>query len=154
MSLLMKNRLCFDCLGIGGLNVARKLSVMFARDLIPLPCTETLSFQGLLPLRLRLQCLLCLHRLPQLPLFLLSVVTCDTMPIIPVKIKLCNSDNEIATYAFLDTGSSDTIITEQLMAQLNARGQRTNVNITTLHGCDVPTSCVAVSGLEVCGYGE
>ena len=40
------------------------------------------------------------------------------------------------------------------MAQLNAHGQRTDVNITTLHGCDVPTSCVAVPGLEVCGYSE
>ena len=82
--------------------------------------------------------------------------SCDTMPIIPVEIKLRNSDNKIPTYAFLDTGSDDTIIMEQLMAQLNARGQRTNINIniTTLHGSDILTPCFAVSGLEVCGCCE
>ena len=160
VSLLMKNRLCFYCLGTG--HRRAECSKKAVCDVC----------KGSHPT--------ALHRVPivsrssaSAPLTSVSSVSaasttavtvsaigsdlkgsCDTMPIIPVMIKLRNSDNEIATYAFLDTGSSDTIITEQLMAQLNARGQRTNVNITTLHGCDVPTSCVAVSGLEVCGYGE
>ena len=156
----MKNRLCFDCLGTGHRRAecskkavcdickgshptALHRDPIISRSSASVPLTSVSSVSA-----------------PSTTAVTISAIgsdlkgSCDTMPIIPVKIKLRNSDNEIATYAFLDTGSSDTIITEQLMAQLNARGQRINGNIITLHGCDVPTSCVAVSGLEVCGYGE
>ena len=160
VSLLMKNRLCFDCFGTGHrraecgkkavCNVCKGSHAtalhrdpIVSRSSASAPLTSVSSVSA-----------------PAATTVTIAAIgsdlkgSCDTMSIIPVKIKLRNSDNELATYAFLDTGSSDTIITEQLMAQLNARGQRTNVNITTLHGCDVLTSCVAVPGLEVCGYGE
>ena len=39
----------------------------------------------------------------------------DTMPIVPVKLRSTHSDAEVCTYAFLDSGSSDTFICEQLM---------------------------------------
>ena len=52
----------------------------------------------------------------------------DTMPIIPVKVKLACSDSDIATHAFLDSGSSDTLITEHLMKQLGANGIKTTIN--------------------------
>ena len=160
VSLLMKNCLCFDCLGMGHRKAecskkavcdvckrshptALHRDPIVSRSSASAPLTSVSSVSA-----------------PSTTTVTISAIGSDlkgsyvTMPIIHVKIKLRNNDNEIATYAFLDTGSSDTIITEQLMAQLNARGEKSKVNITTLHGCDVPTSCIAVSGLEACGYGE
>ena len=76
------------------------------------------------------------------------------MPIIAVKVKLNNSDIAIPTYAFLDSGSSDTLVTEQLISRLGASGKRTAITITTVNCSSVVTPCTAVTGLEVCGFHE
>ena len=77
----------------------------------------------------------------------------DTMPIVPVKLKLTCNDTEIYTHALLDSGSSDTLITEETMTRLGAGGKRVTINLTTVNG-DSPSRCYAVSGLEVCGLKE
>ena len=77
----------------------------------------------------------------------------DTMPIVPVKLKLTCNDTEIYTHALLDSGSSDTLITEETMTWLGAGGKRVTINLPTVNG-DSPSRCYAVSGLEVCGLKE
>ena len=78
----------------------------------------------------------------------------DTMPIVPVKLRSTHSDVEVCTYAFLDSGSSDTFICEQLMKQLGAKGKKTQITLTTLNNDQALTTCYAVSNLEVCGLNE
>ena len=78
----------------------------------------------------------------------------DTMPIIPVKVKLACSDSEIASHAFLDSGSSNTLITEHLMKQLGANGIKTTINLTTLNSHNMSVPCYAVSNIEICGLNE
>ena len=77
----------------------------------------------------------------------------DIMPIVPVKLKLTCNDTEIYTHVLLDSGSSDTLITEETMTRLGAGGKRVTINLTTVNG-DSPSRCYAVSGLEVCGLKE
>ena len=71
----------------------------------------------------------------------------ETMPIVPVRVKSVFGDKECCTYAFLDSGSSDTLMTEHLMRDLGVCGKRTTINLTTLNADSVPTSCFAVSRL-------
>ena len=78
----------------------------------------------------------------------------ETMPIIPVPVKSVFGDKECCTYAFLDLGSSDTLMTEHLMRDLGVSGKRNTINLTTLNADSMPTSCFAVSNLEVCGFNE
>ena len=78
----------------------------------------------------------------------------ETMTIVPVRVKSVFVDKECCTYAFLDTGSSDTLMTEHLMRDLCVCGKRTTINLTTLYADSVPTSCFAVSNLEVCGLND
>ena len=78
----------------------------------------------------------------------------DTMPIVPVKVKLASGDLEVLTHAFLDSGSSETFITERLMKQLSASGKKIHINLTTLNNDDILTPCYKVSGMEVCGLNE
>ena len=78
----------------------------------------------------------------------------DTMPIVPVKVKLASGDLEVLTHAFLDSGSSETFITERLMKQLSASGKKIHISLTTLNNDDILTPCYKVSGMEVCGLNE
>ena len=63
-------------------------------------------------------------------------------------------DKECCAYAFLNSGSIDTLMTDHLMRDLVVCGKRTTINLTTLNADSVPTSCFAVSNLEVCGLNE
>uniref|UniRef100_A0A0E9XFE6 Peptidase aspartic putative domain-containing protein n=1 Tax=Anguilla anguilla TaxID=7936 RepID=A0A0E9XFE6_ANGAN len=49
----------------------------------------------------------------------------QTLAIIPVQVKLSDSNNSVRTYAFLDLGSSATLCMESLRKQLNANGRKT-----------------------------
>ena len=78
----------------------------------------------------------------------------ETMQIVPVQVKSVFVDKECCTYASLDSGSSDTLMTEHLLRDLGVCGKRTTINLTTLNADSVPTSCFAVSNLGVCGLNE
>lgn len=72
------------------------------------------------------------------------------LSIIPVQVKSSKSDQIIETYAFLDSGSSATFCTEQLMSKLHIKGRKTSIMLRTLsqEKC-IPSSLV--TGLEVAG---
>ena len=78
----------------------------------------------------------------------------STMPIVPVKVRLMSSDREVFTYAFHDSGSSDTLITKNLMKELRVCGKKSTICLTTLNTDSVLTPCFAVSNLEVCGVNK
>ena len=78
----------------------------------------------------------------------------ETMLIIPVQVRSAANGMVCKTYAFLDSGSSDTLITEALMRELGVRGKKTTISLTTLSVDDEPTQCFAVPNLEVCGLNE
>ena len=71
------------------------------------------------------------------------------MAIVPVRVKMCTSDKKIFTHAFLDGGSSDTLMTEGLMRWLGAEGRRMTVTLMTLSCKNDPTQCFAVPNVEV-----
>ena len=72
-----------------------------------------------------------------------------TMPIVPVKVKVKDSDQMVETYAFLDSGSKGTFCTDSLLRQLRTSGVRTNFVLKTMAGRDRVSSQV-VTGLQVC----
>ena len=76
------------------------------------------------------------------------------MPIVPVRVKMSTSDKKILTHAFLDAGSSDTLMTEGLMRWLRAEGKRTTVTLMTLSCKNDPTQCFAVPNVDVAGLNE
>ena len=72
-----------------------------------------------------------------------------TLAIVPVQVKLSNSNNVVQTYAFLDQGSSATFCTEQLRIKLNATGKRKQILLHTM-GQKKPINSLVIKGLEVC----
>ena len=72
-----------------------------------------------------------------------------TMPIVPVKVKVKDSDQMVETYAFLDSGSKGSFCTDSLLRQLRTSGVRTNFVLKTMAGRDRVSSQV-VTGLQVC----
>ena len=75
----------------------------------------------------------------------------STMPNVPVKVRLINSDLEVLTYASLDSGSSDTLIMEDFTEELRVCGKKSTICLTTLNADSVLTPCFADSNLEICG---
>lgn len=73
-----------------------------------------------------------------------------TLPIVPVQVKLSNSNHIIQTYAFLNQGSSATFCTDKLRKRLNAKGKRNQILLRTM-GQNKPVNSLVVNGLEVCG---
>lgn len=71
-----------------------------------------------------------------------------TLAIVPVKVKMFNSDKIIHTYAFLDPGSSATFCTKSLKGKLNTPGKNCKILLRTL-GQEKPVSSSVVSGLEI-----
>jgi hypothetical protein len=72
----------------------------------------------------------------------------EAVAIVPVRLKRINSDKYIETYAFLDTGSTATFCTEEVMRSLNIEGKKTRINLQTM-GQETVQGCYVVSGLEV-----
>ena len=56
------------------------------------------------------------------------------LPIVAVRIKVPNSDSYLDTYALLDSGSTHTFCTEELLDTLRIEGRREPVAISTLGG--------------------
>ncbi len=72
-----------------------------------------------------------------------------TLAIIPVQVKLTNSNHIVQTYAFLDPGSSATFCTDQLRKDLNAKGKHQQILLRTM-GQTKPINTLLVKDLEVC----
>ncbi len=72
-----------------------------------------------------------------------------TLAIIPVQVKLTNSNHIVQTYAFLDPGSSATFCTDQLRKDLNAKGKHQQILLRTM-GQKKPINTLLVKDLEVC----
>ena len=70
------------------------------------------------------------------------------LAIIPVKIRLADSEQVIETYAFLDPGSTSTFCTDALQDQLHATGVPTEVLLCTMSH-EKPVRSQIVSGLEI-----
>lgn len=71
-----------------------------------------------------------------------------TLAIVPVKVKVSNSDKVINTHAFLDPGSSATFCTDSLKRKLNVSGKNTTILLCTM-GQEKSVHSSIVSGLEV-----
>ncbi|XP_071150422.1 uncharacterized protein [Mytilus edulis] len=74
---------------------------------------------------------------------------CQALPIVPVRLKLINCDKYVETYAFLDSGSTASFCTENVVRFLNVEGKRTQINLLTMGQEKVVDSSV-ISRLEVC----
>ncbi len=72
-----------------------------------------------------------------------------TLAIIPVQVKLTNSNHIVQTYAFLDPGSSATFCTDQLRKVLIAKGKHQQILLRTM-GQKKPINTLVVKDLEVC----
>ncbi|XDV29327.1 hypothetical protein PO909_032464 [Leuciscus waleckii] len=70
-----------------------------------------------------------------------------TLAIVPVKVKVSNSDKVINTHAFLDPGSSATFCTDSLKRKLNITGKNTTILLCTM-GQEKNVHSSIVSGLE------
>jgi hypothetical protein len=51
----------------------------------------------------------------------------EAVPVVPVNVKLINSDTYVQTYACLDSGSTATFCTESLQQSLNVEGKNGHV---------------------------
>ena len=62
------------------------------------------------------------------------VYNCQTigLAIVPVKVRAIGSERIVQTYAFLDGGSNTSFCSENLMRQLNIKGKKTTLSLTTL----------------------
>ena len=72
----------------------------------------------------------------------------QTLPIIPVQIKLSNSNQTVQTYAFMDQGSTASFCTEALQQDLHAKAKRTKILLKTM-GQEKMIDTSFVKGLEV-----
>lgn len=75
------------------------------------------------------------------------------LAIVPVCVKMKDSNRVIETYAFMDNGSQATFCSEKLMRQLNIEGRKTQILLRTM-GHEKLEPSYLLSGLEVCGINE
>ena len=168
ISFLMKHRLCFDCLGRDHVrsHCTRKATCEVCRGphLTLLHCSQGTSGQLGVSASATISSSASPAVVSASPSSVAPVVSnaaiqrghgvVETMPIIPVQVRSAVNGMVCKTYAFLDSGSSDTLITEALMRELGVRGKKTTISFTTLSVDDEPTQCFAVPNLEVCGLNE
>lgn len=76
-----------------------------------------------------------------------------TLAIVPVKVKVVNSEQLVHTYAFLDPGSSSTFCTDSLKRKLNTCGKNCTILLRTM-GQEKPVNSSVVTGLEVSSMEE
>ncbi|XP_052256117.1 uncharacterized protein LOC127861549 [Dreissena polymorpha] len=70
------------------------------------------------------------------------------LPIVPVRVKAKSSDKFVETYAFLDSGSTATFCSDQVLHLLGIEGKKTILNLTTLGNKQKQTTR-EVKGLEI-----
>ena len=56
-----------------------------------------------------------------------------SMCVVSVRLRHCNSDKEVSTFALLDTCSQETFVTDDLLKKLGLSGARSLINIKTLN---------------------
>ena len=71
-----------------------------------------------------------------------------SMCVVSVRLRHCNSDKEVSTFALLDTCSQGTFVTDDLLKKLGLSGVRTSINIKTLNG-DKKVKSSLIEGLMV-----
>ncbi|KAJ8034239.1 hypothetical protein HOLleu_20992 [Holothuria leucospilota] len=71
------------------------------------------------------------------------------LSIVPVRVKSKSTNKDVETYAFLDNGSTDTFISEDLALQLSVSGPETKIMLSTLQQEELVDSRV-ITNLEVC----
>ena len=62
--------------------------------------------------------------------------------ILSVRVKRKGSTDTITTYAFYDNGSSGCFLTENLKEQLGVKGEKTELQLSTMHGQSLVTTTV------------
>ena len=72
-----------------------------------------------------------------------------SLSIVPVRVKSKSANRFVETYAFLDNGSTDTFISENLAEQLCASGPKTKIMLCTLQQEELVDSRT-ITNLEVC----
>ena len=82
-----------------------------------------------------------------------GTATVTGMPIVPVKVKMKDSNFFVETYAFLDPGSNTTFCTERLIGQLGAPGNQASLSLTTMNNENVISNCTVVN-LVACDLKE
>ena len=53
---------------------------------------------------------------------------------VPVRLRRCNTQREVKTFALLDSCSQSTFVTERILEELDVTGVKTSINIKTLNG--------------------
>ncbi|KAJ8040940.1 hypothetical protein HOLleu_15399 [Holothuria leucospilota] len=76
-------------------------------------------------------------------------VSKTSLSIVPVRVKSKSTNKDVETYAFLDNGSTDTFISEDLARQLSVSGPKTKIMLSTLQQEGLMDSR-AITNLEVC----
>ncbi|KAJ8037714.1 hypothetical protein HOLleu_18605 [Holothuria leucospilota] len=76
-------------------------------------------------------------------------VSKTSLSIVPVRVKSKSTNKDVETYAFLDNGSTDTFISEDLAHQLSVSGPKTKIMLSTLQQEELVDSR-AITNLEVC----
>ncbi|XP_028317687.1 uncharacterized protein LOC114472566 [Gouania willdenowi] len=74
--------------------------------------------------------------------------TACALSIVPVRVRCGKSNRTVETYAFLDSGSTGTFCSEELMKELRVTGKKTNILLRTMGNEASITTCV-ITGLEV-----
>ncbi|XP_071819881.1 uncharacterized protein [Apostichopus japonicus] len=91
----------------------------------------------------------CVNTQPGTSICMGAGVNKTSMPVVPVRVKSKSTNKDVETYAFLDTGSSDTFISENLAKQLCVSGPKTKILLSTLPNDGLVDSRFVVN-LEVC----
>ena len=58
------------------------------------------------------------------------------LPIVPVRVSSPTASRQVTAYALLDTGSTGTFCSQELLDQLGIQGREEVVSLTTLEGCN------------------
>lgn len=71
------------------------------------------------------------------------------LPILPVKIRVKNTNKVLETLALLDPGSTSSFCTTSLMTSLNTKSQKVNISTSTIQKRDVKSTTNLLTNLEV-----
>ena len=74
------------------------------------------------------------------------------MSVVPVKVKGRGSQNVVTTYALLDSGSTGTFCSESLLEQLDIKGKKCKISVSTIGNvvanCETSIPCLEVMNLD------